>query len=90
MFYRHFETYDSRYAAGALFSQNHKYVVGWTSIFIVLQDQQRYEGAGPITRLHIDLVQTLRRPHIAFVRLRAELTETAIAVYHSINNSVKH
>ena len=60
----------------------------------LLQDQRRYEGPGPTattsTRLHIDLVQTLRRPHIAFVRPRAELTETSIAVNHSINNSVKH
>ena len=64
--------------------------IGFTNILNLLQDQQRYEGAGPTTRLHIDLVQTLRRPHIAFVRPRAELTETAIAVNHSINNSVKH
>ena len=51
-------------------------------------------GPGPTatttTRLHIDLVQTLRRPHIAFVRLCAELTETSIPVNHSMNNSVKH
>ena len=36
------------------------------------------------------LAQTLRRLNIAFVRLRAELTETVIAVNHSLNNSVKH
>ena len=42
------------------------------------------------TRLRIGLAQTLRRLHIAFVRLRAELTETSIAVNHSMNESVKH
>ena len=51
-------------------------------------------GAGPITttitKLHIDVEQTLRRPRIAFVRLRAELTETSIAVNHSMNDSVEH
>ena len=61
---------------------------------LLLQHHRRYEGAGPITissiRLHIDLVQTLRRPHIAFVRPCAELTETSIAVNHSMNDSVKH
>ena len=62
--------------------------------FLLLQDHRRYEGARLIatttTRLHIHLVQTLRRPHIAFVRLRAELTETSIAVNHSMNDSVEH
>ena len=61
---------------------------------LLLQDHRRYEGAQPNTitntRIHIDLAQTLRKPHIAFVRPRAELTETSIAVNHSMNNSVKH
>ena len=61
---------------------------------LLLQDHRRYEGARPTAtttaRLHIDLVHTLRTPNIAFVRRRAELTETAIAVNHSINNSVEH
>ena len=51
---------------------------------ILLQDHRRYEGARPTatttTRFHIDLVQTLHRPHIAFVRLRAELAETLLAM----------
>ena len=59
---------------------------------LLLQVHRCYEGARPIiisgTRLRIDFVQTLRRPHIAFVRFRAELTETSIAVNHSMNNSV--
>ena len=58
-----------------------------------MQDHRRYEGARltatTTTRLHIHLVQTIRRPHIAFVRLRAELTETSIAVNHSMNESVE-
>ena len=62
--------------------------------FLLLQDHRRYEGARPTatttTRLHIDLVHTLRRRNIAFVRRRAGLTETSIAVNHSMNNSVKH
>ena len=62
--------------------------------FLLLQDHRRYEGARLIatttTRLHIHFVQTLRRPHIAFVRHRAELTETSIAVNHSMNDSVEH
>ena len=62
--------------------------------FLLLQDHRRYEGprliATTTTRLHIHLVQTLRRPHIAFVKLRAELTETSIAVIHSMNHSVEH
>ena len=37
------------------------------------------------TRLHIDLVQTSRKPHIASVRPRTELAETSIAVNHSID-----
>ena len=61
--------------------------------FLLLQDHRRYEVARPTatttTRLHIDLVHTLRRPNIAFVRRRAELTETSIAVNHSINNSAE-
>ena len=61
---------------------------------ILLQDHRRYEGDRPTTitsaRLRIGLAQTLRRLHIAFVRLRAELTETSIAVNHSMNNSMKH
>ena len=61
---------------------------------LLLQDHRRYEGDRPTiitsARLRIGLAQTLRRLHIAFVRLRAELTETSIAVNHSMNNSVKH
>ena len=41
--------------------------------FLLLQDHRRYEGARLIattsTRLHIHLVQTLRRPHIASLGL---------------------
>ena len=33
-------------------------------------------------RFYIDVIQTLRRPHKAFFRPRAELTETSIAVNH--------
>ena len=59
-----------------------------------MQAHRCYEGARltatTATRLHIHLVQTLRRPHIAFVRPRAELTETSIAVNHSMNDSVEH
>ena len=44
--------------------------------FLLLQDHRGYEGARLIatttTRLHIDLVHTLHRPNIAFVRRRAE------------------
>ena len=62
--------------------------------FLLLQDHRRYEGARlaatTTTRLHIHLAQTLRKPYIAFVRLRAELTETSIAVNHSMNNSGEH
>ena len=62
--------------------------------FLLLQDHRRYEGARPTatttTGLHIDLVHTLRKPHRAFVRRRAELTETSIAVNHSMNDSVEH
>ena len=62
--------------------------------FLLLQDHRRYEGARltatTTTRLHIHLVQTLRKPHIALVRPRAELTETSIAVNHSMNDSVEH
>ena len=61
--------------------------------FLLLQDHRRYEGARltatTTTKLHIHLVQTLREPHIAFVRPRAELTETSIAVNHSMNDSVE-
>ena len=73
-------------------SRNLLFYIGFE--LLLLQDQRRYEGARPTasttTRLHIDLVQTLRKPNIAFVRRRAELTETSIAVNHSMNNSVKH
>ena len=59
-----------------------------------MQNHRRYEGARLIatttTRLHIHLVQTLRTPHIACVRPRAELTETSIAVNQSMNDSVEH
>ena len=61
---------------------------------IRLQDHRRYEGGLAYhitsTRLRIGLAQTLRRLHIAFVRLRAELTETSIAANHSMNYSVEH